>query len=74
MTVLLFVRQETANEIADFIGGGIQGEGPRIKDAPQRESVQCIELTPMTIIAELFGRFNRVHVNLVFVGVSGKPF
>jgi hypothetical protein len=31
-TGLLFVRHETANETGDFIGGGIQGEVPRIKD------------------------------------------
>jgi hypothetical protein len=27
LTVLLFVRHETANELGDFIGGGIQGGG-----------------------------------------------
>lgn len=32
LTVLLFVRHETVNEIGDFIGGGIQGEVPRLKD------------------------------------------
>jgi hypothetical protein len=32
LTVLLFVRHETANEIGNFVGGGIQGEVPRIKD------------------------------------------
>jgi hypothetical protein len=32
LTVLLFVRHETANEIGDSIGGGIQGEVPRIKN------------------------------------------
>jgi hypothetical protein len=30
--VLLCVRHETANEIGDFIGGGIQGKVPRVKD------------------------------------------
>ena len=31
-TVLLFVRYELANEIGDFIGGGIECEVTRLKD------------------------------------------
>src|SRR5213593_2129817 len=32
IAVLLCVRHEPANEIGDFIGGGIQGKVPRVKD------------------------------------------
>ena len=32
LTVLLNVGHETANQIGDFIGGGIEGEVARIKD------------------------------------------
>ena len=31
-TVLLLVGYETANQIGDCFGGGIQGEVPRVKD------------------------------------------